>query len=540
MQTRSWTFICAAAALAASVALFIWYEQQPTEVLRSELARARVSGTVMVAGTPYSVRSGAVSGSGAVSAQQAYAARKTMYALALADRSPLLGLAGVDPDALASSTTALSNLRRQLISFQRTQEKAELVEGLYPIGFLRALADAEKARHAFIASGSDTDRAAYTLAVGNAAQEGLTDIRAFQKGLDQVIGTTTVRIGSAAGTETDASLRATVITILNRMNEVLGELQVREQCIQGLSRACDRDLRADSPPSVPAPSDQNRAALAQRVLAIYRDAVAPLPNEDRTITLSESTCFGATPGPYPFQWLAPAHQGVAPFRFIGDIFLAPTANATDEMLSYFRTTRGMSYSPLNPFSYYTCPAIGDDLARLLTVRSIESFAIAHPEIDVPLRSTVVGLNVSESDAYAYLAQAQESRALTAPSRRALEELILMANERTAGLDTVVGSIARTMSKDISDSNGGIPIEFFRNVRELYIAESAFPTLYLAQSPAAGSERMSLYNINAQDQAAFERRFIPYSKLESSVSRAVIVHDIGSFVGFEGAGIGPLP
>ncbi|OGG56787.1 hypothetical protein A3D71_00380 [Candidatus Kaiserbacteria bacterium RIFCSPHIGHO2_02_FULL_55_20] len=511
--TRRFSLLALLLALTVLVVLaFAWQARE-----HDRLAAAYFSDALTKAGIP-------------AADSDALRALRLAYARAAAQRFPLLGLPGVDPDALERAVGELEKSQKLTAAVQATSSDATLVPSLYPVTFLATLPVLERARRQFIASPSEANLRLYEdrQRASIAAQE--TDVRSFDSSLKQVL-TTSFSISGLGGFITSDALFAGVANVDERIREVQAQLAERSACFAGAFERCDSaDIAVPAlPDSLPssAMSESARSRAVEIRSLLQKMLQAPMP---RTVVLSSSFCLGALPGPYAFVE-RPGIPNVMP-AFINEMFFRLIDADTKGRLSYFSyigSTYRLKLLRVDPMMFYMCPTVGSDVGRIRALEKIDAFAVAHPTIAAAeqalLRSSA---ELREDYAVAYLRAALAETAGPAEQDHGnLVELALMYEDRSAGLDEIILSIASINAYHATLVRRGVPFDV--SVRTLFLTHSAYPTLFLAQNPSAGGATVSVQSPSAAARDLVLRNYRAYSSLRATMSQDDLIREIRAFV-----------
>ena len=485
------------------------------------------------------VTSGSVSrpDAAAVSSTQRREALAVSYAQETARRSPLLGIAGTDPVQLHTYVSALRDTMTLLAAQQSNIQDRESIALLYPVSFLDALATLEQARLDFLLGGTDLEETAYRTALDVAIAAGDTDSHTFQKALTRFTAGNTARFVGLSGTQTPALMDTAIETIIARMGQLRNSYDNRESCFEGTGSACGQpDL--DLPAFVYAPSaDSPHADVeASGALSIISEAnQGPLTGRSEVV-LPSSACLSSIPGPYHFFAIRPeVSSGLNPLIFLNELdFSAITASSTGPVLGYLRNTYGISYSRMNPMNFYTCPVLGTDLGMIRAVIATSQLASEYP--DTPGAIALSGTGPLDlSSAVQYLRDNVSNTNATSTTN-ATERLnndiavMLMFNEKSAGLDNIVGQIADIVTRDIRIANNGVPFDV--SARTMFLTHAAFASLFLTQNDSAGTTPVEVTAQDSYDTQIFLSQLVRYFPLESDIPRALIVQSVHAINLFE--------
>lgn len=334
------TLLCAALALCAAWILVLY-----AEILFFSAALSRVpERSVSIDGFVYTVAHGRVSGErGVPDRKTKERALRLAYSAETAARSPLLALPGTDPDSLLYAVSGLSELSRSLASLQkRARDKAFVEHTLYPIAFLEAAAEAERAREFFLTEPSETRERAYYDALRTEATAYLNDIGRFREGVRNVVSDNAGAYVAAGKIVSKESFLEALGTLESGMLGTMERLEARERCIRGAFLSCDiRALR------IPRIKENEVAAISAAKVETAREnqeTLLPLEKERGTqslVLLEKSACLRDTDTPLFALSREIGEAPNAPPRrrgyYIGDIRFVDTA--THENLPFYRDVR---------------------------------------------------------------------------------------------------------------------------------------------------------------------------------------------------------
>lgn len=525
---------------AAWFVLAVHAQYEARAFFSQQLASIRGSETVSVRGKTYSIQNGAIlkPGSSPEDLSNALPALRVAYAQELARRAPLLGLAGTDPETLSANIDSLQSAVNELASWQASTSSAELLQALYPLAFLSRLATLEEYRQAFLASGSDVNEEKYEAALDDAIQAGTGDSESFQRAYDAATaGSAGGDISTFGGTITVDSASSSIEAIRSRFDELQILYDKQTACLRGVISECDaRELQIAVPATIPPIGNgttDNAAAIVRSVtLAAFSPSYAFGHDE---VVLASSTCAGMLPPPY--YVLAASSENatdVSPIRFLNDLFFTPTAQVNGPVPAYMREVHGISLAISNPMEFYQCPQLGSDLGEIRAITATADFAQAHPSIAVAQRDRFLAQSgvLREDDALQYLQAALAQTENQDPSGAYADmiPILLMFDERSAGLDTLVGMIASIDDTDAHMKMNGVPFDVTSST--LFLTHSAFPSLFLSQNPAAGDSPVVLTESNTNNFEKLLSNYVTYFSIRASVPEQTIVQNMRAFYAFE--------
>ncbi len=531
-RTRFIYGISAALVVCAIIGLWIHASaarRVASDYLASALKEANISETVTVGGAPYSVTDGIVSPASSEAIR--FRVLRTTYALMLARRSPILGIAGVDPSSLMRSVDSLSAARIALANRQKIPDAKNAVRtSLYPIGFISDLASLEKKRLLFIGSGSDSDEISYERALQKAAMDGGAEALQFQTALVGAIGTSTLRFPTLGGTITQDTLFGSATAIRTRFSEIDSQIRERNRCLSGYPAYCHvADIQLAAPAQT--------ANIASTTSIASKTYTGIIPVIEMNIALASSTCFAEVPSPYLFSVGSTTGFGRMPIWYGGNSYFAPTQHSYGATMAYLHNKLDIDYSLVNPMAFYICPDVLQDISDVYAVRRTVQFAQTHAQYAPLQRKALLSERIyTQSIAIDYLSAVvaeieTQKKSESGPQLSALEEVLNIWTERSSGLDMLVSTIAAVDGTDVNLHANNVPFNI--DARTLFLTHSAFPSLFLAQNRSAGRTTISLRTHSRADQAALAPNMIPLNVLNKTVSQSKIFHDINAFLIFEG-------
>ncbi len=497
-----------------------------------ELRNQHITATVRIGIHSYSVDKGVVlSEDGRTTGITALRALRIAYGKALAERSPLMGLEGTDPEALRTQTALLKETMDKISLLQDTSEDAELVKNaLYPIDFLYALASLESARKQFIASGSETDFNSYERLFNPVFKSGIS---ASERLLDGFIYETRSgylpRIVGFSGTITATSSRRSLESIPDSLSRIQGQATRRFLCLSGVTWMCP----TLSPPTIPEsqtlqPSQTDadtRVTFEKNIASILRSVVATTRYDKlyAPVRLRRSACLAAFPSPHNLETSILLRTNFDLFHYLDDIYFIPTAGESGPVPEFLRDRYGLKYLKINPMTFYLCPHLVEDVAVAQAI--LQTAAIARKYDDIPNshRTTLIAGVPAAEDAIAYIREATtmiEREPLPAAYIEEVLSTSLTFVQKSAGLDAVVAHIAYVNEHDLALKEGGAPFDL--TAKTLFQTHAAAPSLFLfrqigALSPLAASTADDWRNLN--------NKFESYSNLRQNITDDVIIHQI---------------
>ncbi len=482
-------------------------------------------------------------------------ALRIAYAKALAERSPLLGLEGTDPEALRANTKLLEETMAKISQiqgkseylqlmnavlypdgisqFQIEAEDSELVKtALYPTDFLYALAALEKARKQFIASGSQSDMDVYGGSFDAVFKFGIHDSKKLVDALVyKTRSSNSIRLPGFAGTITAASSVDSLRSIPESFSVLKQRAAERAWCMAGITWFCP-PLTTPTLPAVLADQSEktdldSQGTMRTEIASILRSVAATSTYDGlfAPVRLNKSACLASLPSPYELESAVSWRLNFDLLHYMNDMYFIPTAGSSGPVPQFLRNTYGLNYLKINPLVFYLCPYLLEDVSDAHAILKTAALAKKYPDIPNSHRDILISGIPTESDAIAYLREAGSilSRE-SVPTLYAQEvlSLSLIFNQKSAGLDAVVGQIVYINEHDLVLAQEGTPFDV--SAQSLLLTHTAAPSLFLfhqigALSPVVPSTRT--------DKKDFYKHFRPLSDLLLNISGSVIINEIRS-------------
>jgi hypothetical protein len=500
----------AVVALVLGISAHIYYRNaHAANYFRDALSAAHISETVTVGSRTYTIDKTTIS----------TAPRKALsvaYAVAVAERSPILALAGTDLDSLTHSIQALAHAQQSLVAAQKSSADAAAVQNLYPTQFLTALAQVERVRQRFLQSHTDTDEAMYEDAQRIALQTAATDLDKSLTAYTSV--TSPLNLIGIGGVITSIAQHDALVEFQRRMSELGQRLNERASCLAGHTAACNTTEL--SIPSLSISEPFTIPPTVSNILSLIDEARARSPvGEARIVGLAHSNCTAASPA---FFWESGYHS-TAPLFYLDELYFTKTTQPNAPTLQYLKS-RGISYSLYNPMTFYVCPDVVDDFGVVHAIIATAEFAKTHPALAPALRSELLSGDVLyQSRAERYITAALQSASRAEES--SLIDLALQFNQKTARFDKLIAQIARTDEEDAWFSQNGVPITL--TPKQLFLTHMASLSLFVT----LGS--VSIRTPLSATQKETEKKTLPtYSSLSSDVSRSTFIENLRAFFQWE--------
>ena len=507
------------------------------------LREAKIDETVFFDGRSYQIHNGMVVSlkEPVPGIREKFVALRLAYALALARRAPMFSLEGSDPDAFESALESLIDTRDALAHSQNNPKDELLVrESLYPIRFLLSLVETERARRAFISSGSAENERHYRRSVATTVQNFETDLRKFRIGFEGAVQEDASPYTVLGGTITRQSFLKAIGDLQALVPLLKSAVATHNYCIDGIKHSCaPAEIVFPSLPAL-ASGEQNSTVaplLFQDVLEL-RTQLADTPSnieELPLVSLVDSACVNTFLGPAYFLLREQSQnyrRSVTSIEFVGDILLystlASAQNKGGQVVRYF-AEHGISYLLLSPTAYYQCPNVGSDLARGFGAVRAAQWLRSTPLLTSQEKSSLYSDALQEEDVFALVAEVSDAlKAIDTPFSKkdtdVLSALVVTLRDRSAGVEALITEIATYGAQDIKMREVGIPLA--SSTSYLFFTQSAFLPLFLSHNRSVSPADISLFE--GDEPQALPEFLLLWSELRSSVPRKKIIEDINFF------------
>ncbi len=519
-------------------ALFLvgWQGQKSASIFYSNaLHGANVSEEVIVRGKNYDVVNGKVMFSGGnVSESDKGRALRLAYAKTFARRSPLAALAGTDPERFKIAVNALSEIRDKLSEVQETKEGSAIVKSsLYPIDFLMALANLERARLRFIASGDEPGEKAYKTAERRIFTTYQNDITRFRSSFLRAVSPNV----KSFATEGDLISREGMIDALDTLSIGMKKTKFisekRSKCLRGKTSQCiTEDLNF---PSIPIPEKQTikseLVSQAENIRSIFAETMG---NKDvlhgPIIAISNGICISDTPGAPLFvlysKKLQEKNLNYKNSLFIGNIrFIDSNEQRQIKFFKYF-ADNGIKYVISLPDIYYECPLSGYDFGKVMAISKVIEFSKKSPVSAYAEGETKKRLHkmessfsspkalVTERDAVEYILLSRDSLKKEAVPETIYNEIISISLElknMSAEFESFLLKIYLVERNYLELISKGIPIPL--DMSYLYFVRSSAMNLFLSHNSSATGVHAPLFE--KSDIPLEKQPFLFYSSMPNT-------------------------
>lgn len=537
--------------LAIGIALIGWMSSPYFHSLKTEWyarALASVYTHVRIGDTVYIVDHGNVTSDGvALQGREALPALSLAYEKLLAQRSPLLSIAGTNTESLRAALPVLERVAENLSEQQAGAREIYLVaHNLYPTRFLRAVAELEDARVRFIESGSHEDALRYESAEALAIEAYLSDLKRFRSAFAEVVPADIGRYQTERYIISPDDVLHALDSLHTAMLRTKRQHEERFACFRGKSSACEATDTTQPlllVPEVHAPTSSMLESA--RVLRAADSAADPtlIPEDTTLYLLSQSSCISQEPVTsflFSLRAMPPSLSlpaSMTPY-YAGDIrFLESGRHQLLPYLTFF-SKQHITYVPSRPWLYYDCQTPGPDSSGVIALSDVRAFATTHTLSDDvsgtdaetlrALEHTLRGNVVSERDVARYLNTATalaEKDTLSEKESREVGNLLLEMRNGSGGLYQAVFETARGEEVNLTlNETKGIPVDF--SAKYLFFTRSNFASFFLAGNPSAVGEMGALFPPHERLQG--DTPYVYYSKA-STAEREKMRNDLTYYV-----------
>jgi hypothetical protein len=506
-------------------------------MLREYDIRERV---VAMSGAYYVDRGTVVHEDGPHAASAHDEALRLAFALAAVRRSPTFAIPGEDIDYMRSAVGVLEDARRALQERSGTMRERTALSALFPVEFLRSLADTEEARRHFLDRADRASLRAYEISLLGTIRAYRLNLERFGTALEENVSPH-VTYATSDALVSVAHVRDILRYLAESARLLEAEASRRMQCTRGIAPACDASDLA--PPSIRegirvVPSAADLARVAD-VLNLLDDAGVGHENTP-LVAIRDASCTSASPGPelYSITRDTIGKEVIPAPIFVGDIRFLQTDNPDSEYLAFFKRM-GVTHFWYSPFTHYKCLNVQGDMARIINTLETRAIALANPvsayireerskghleRLEALLASERF---VEEADAREYISLSQRHVPHLPPHvADAVESLALRTALQTGALAHTARRIGTIELANLKRLDMGIPSDL--SVPRLLLSDSGFFPLFLADN---GSVAGSAPLIEPSSLPGLEEPFIYFSMLPEAPSvREEIVRDIRTVMG----------
>ncbi len=438
------------------------------------------------------------------------------YAAVLSRLDPLYGLEGTEPDKLVQSVDDLENFQSSLgASYDPSQ--ALYITKLFPIDFLRAAADTERARQDFVAAPSDTRLRAYE-------QSLRTTVRGGQSYVDDLLNfldtqDTGVKKGLAFfdGETTLSDYTASLAEYRKTLAWASAAVDRRDACFDRVGDGCPSlqdtlaklaagTTTASVAAALPSQVETNRALLTKYMRGSSEATVG------KVVALTGSPCFAQFDPVYYLSMQIPQGSSTAySLGLLNDIYFYDSAKHPTDARYTPELKAAVPYVYQSASNLYMCLASGNDLVRAITLDTLaHRFGVRSPVITEP---DLVARTASAGSELVHVGERALAARQGTATVYATERTLLIAHEHGARFDELIeDAIANEDAAAVyAANNEKLPLA------TLFLARSYLPLLMLTYNLSVSPQPLVLTTPYYFTITQFG--LVPYSALESTYSPA---------------------
>lgn len=478
------------------------------------LRNAHVAEEVQVDGVIYTVEDGRAYQEGQLLDEDAAALPILLraYEKTSARRAPIAALAGVHLDRFEAAVELLARRQAELADAQTSAARRRMVADLlYPVAFLRAAAQTERARRDFLATGSDVHAKAYRASLVATLEAYTRDLSKFTRGFFANVPSQMPPFIAVRAEMRYEDMSPLLARLTRRAAEAQETLGARMHCVEGRVAFCrSEDLY---PAAIPVAQADGVApsAIAEAkerlerppMQSLLEGALAP---RQPLLALTAPECTQSTSGTDLFllRQEVSAEAGIYAIpTLITNERLVDTESQRDTPFFNFFRAQGIRYVPYNPFVYYGCLYYYKDAADLFSIEAARNAAVAAPvssadqgdtrtlrALEARLASATL---VQEADARRYAAfaatRAREGQLSTEDANRAFE-LALSVGNGSAGYENHILFFAKIEGENLALRAQGLPVGL--DAPYLFYARNNLSVFFMAGNPSFGKIEEPLF------------------------------------------------
>ncbi len=314
------------------------------------------------------------------------------YASVLNRLEPIFGIEGTDPDKLKKSVEDLDASLKEIASLYGEEDAALIRENLYPIAFLKQLAETEKTRQELLLAPSSENAGGYYGDLGkllglNASYSKQLETF-YKKNKDRLSYKFNFFDGYGTVSTYTSALEKNVISLDGK----LAELKKRESCLNGYSSECP-SLKAafvGLSGSMGDNTDIKYGPLTNEIkdnIKIVRaylgnvslDSPADTKTTNPLIAIDQSDCFRDAQPAYYQSWMKSDKDknGFFTINFVNDLYFRAVDNNPSRYDSSLRSA-GLDYLYQPAANLYMCQSVGSDLSRSITMDTLRNMLSGNP------------------------------------------------------------------------------------------------------------------------------------------------------------------
>lgn len=418
-----------------------------------------------------------------------------------AKKEPILGLTGTDPGNLEHAVQALATLQDSLIAHQVTSYDRALVHQLFPTAFLASLVRTEEARRTFVAEPSLDTFGTYNRLLRKSLAQYQSSLLRFNHAFIATVPPSPRKFAASS-----------VLLSYDTLVRTQHNLAHRAATLSTIVRAdwwCTWTLLCIPPAlslQVPETPIQHAISIKERerfdlVRSIYASAHGEARGASlrtQIFALSESLCVPPA-GDRPPYFIATKDSGVpsslSSIRSISVLYGGNMrfidATTKEENIPFASHVYGqdIAYIPVSEVTYYECPFVGVDQARVHVLASLSDY-VRHSPFSLVTANAVAAETfrriekkwsentIQEADAVTYLTTALAYQHTLPPQTREAADLFWDAyRHRSNNLEDIIGDMVMVTERMMhwADQNN---VPFDLTPPNLFMLRSGFTNLYL--------------------------------------------------------------
>lgn len=474
---------------------------------------------VVIHDTPYLIRNGDVvePADSPITERRRAEILGLAYGLEYAAHAAPLRLEGSELRALPHLLDQLADASERLSTLQTTEAARKRVRNdLYPIEFLRTLEKLEIARRTFIRSRSDQTGAVYFDLLTRTLRQAIQAQERFAKAFEAAAGP--YKKAVPGGFLTKQKTISTLREIGTFYQDLVHETADMKECLYGKASAC-----APLPSPIPVEKflQQKDEVSMRRVVSLFTKAYATLEQGAplTVVALRESACVdGDNTSKYVLA--IPRGQGdLTTYWYVGDFFFQPlTASSTGRTLSWFKES-GVSYLMTNPLTFYNCPQVGADIARVKSIIQMEEYLSSSKRTGD--YSVLYEHEVLDTLSAELVEAIRTQRIEQINTIRALTETY---QSYTTGFEDVIYDVVAGLNAILSMHTQGIEVD--TDEEFLFETHSGYYSLLLTYTLTTKNKSLPL---EEDPSDVYRNNFVTFSSLTNRVPIEKLMQDISVFL-----------
>ncbi|MFA7310134.1 MAG: hypothetical protein WC050_04480 [Candidatus Paceibacterota bacterium] len=505
-------------------------DREATTFFSNALKQANVTETVSYQGTTYTIKNGTVLDDTITVRHPAMRPiLELAYEKAVARRSPLFAMPGVDLSQFRTAVQQLALRREELASKQKSASEARLVRrGLYPVDFLSAIADAEEARRMFLDTGSWDAAFTYEGSKSVALSTYAADLANYKASFSQAVPRSDDILFE---TYTDRVSRAYILAALDTLEQGSRQIKNRDAgralCLKGFVRKCDvTDLELPPIATQLSPITESDIALAEDVRDMYTRTGYSIDTNAPLVHISSSFCFSDPKKNLLFSFESRvATDDQTPYLtpvLVSDVVFVRSERYAGLPFYGSFASNNITYALQDFLAPYSCTQLDGDLGKIDALRQVHDFAVSNRIStygDGPDARALAQIErkieraayIGDTDASDYLRTAHalaSSASSTVPqdlSDQIISLWLQVAYASTGAYQELLNGNFFYKRSAIVNREGD---EVVFGARSLFLARSAFSALFMSSNLSVTGEHGPLFPTAGTD--ADERPYLFYS------------------------------